>query len=636
MRDSPYFGRIDLRFTGEPEPTTVYIGRGSLGVGADQLVFDWRAPICSVFYEYPPGPCSYTSPNGDIEAELTLKRQYKIVRGELIYAVDTDMKIDDELLLEALASPSSNRLKAIINSIQKEQYNAIRRRASQNLLVTGPAGSGKTSVGTHRLAYLLYNNSRLKSENTIILSHNSFFAEYISEIIPELGENNVAVANFYKLCRRYIPQRFAATDWCDLAEELLSDGGELSRELEIKYSEAFSDYIKRRVPALTFNFKDIVLAEETLMSGGDIRARWDASASGHTLKTRRESLIEYVKDTLAYELGLRDYKFFNKVSAEYDFDKVKFSRDFCEREAEKLQNKLTLFPSELYPTLLRDYLSENALPSDIWRGTSARLKRGSVRFDDAVLIAFTALCLGELRPNLTAAHVLIDEAQDYSRLQHVLLRALFPKSAFTLLADGGQSILPSHVGSDENALAALYGAERVVLNKSYRSTRQINALAAALLGAEYECMARDGSVPHLHVTDDVAAATRALFIEKLREHNSVCVLTRSIRGAVIIYNALDADTFPNQDARPVLVSDTDDAPSTRAVVVPLALAKGMEFDCVLIPASGDDFPLPSGSVGYTMATRALHELHIIASPDAMKNAPGFVAELCEAAPVKRF
>jgi DNA helicase-2/ATP-dependent DNA helicase PcrA len=629
MRDSPYFGRTDLLFDGENGSFSVYIGRGAVGEGSERLVYDWRAPICSVYYEYPLGPCSYTSPNGDVQAELTLKRQYKIARGELIYAVDTDMKIDDELLLEALASPSNSRLKAIISSIQKEQYDAIRHGAARNLLVTGPAGSGKTSVGTHRLAYLLYNDTRLKSEHVVILSHNSFFEEYISDIIPELGETGVGSANFYRLCRRYIPEHFAVTDWCDLAEELLSDGGELARELEIKYSKDFSGYIERRVPSLSFKFSNIVLAGECLLTGGDIRARWKASAGGMALKARRESLSEYVRDSLRYELGNRDYKFFNKISSEYDFDKNKFIDEFCDREAKRLRDMMTLSPAALYPTLLRDFLSENGLPPDIWRRAAKRLERGVARFDDAVLMAFTALRLGELRPNPIAAHVLIDEAQDYCRLQHILLRAIFPRSVFTLLADSGQSILPQCAASGEDELAELYGAERVVLNKSYRSTLQINALASALLNRKYECMARDGAKPRVLAAGDVAGETRRLFIEKLREHNTVCVLTRSVRNATLIFEALGADTFPDPDSRAVLVSDADASPSPRAVVVPLALAKGMEFDCVIIPCLGDDFPLPSGSVGYTMVTRALHELHIVAPPEALKNAPAFISELCD-------
>ncbi|MDR0445795.1 MAG: AAA family ATPase [Oscillospiraceae bacterium] len=630
MLASPYFGRIDLIFEGEHEPFSVYVGRGSVGTGADQLVYDWRAPISSVFYEFPLGECSYTSPNGKINARLTAKRQYKIIGGELIYAVDTDMKIDDELLLEALNSPSNSRLKAIINSIQREQFDAIRRGASRSILVTGPAGSGKTSVGTHRLAYLLYNDRRLKSENTVIISHNGFFSEYISEIIPELGESDVGHATFYSLIRRYIPSGFAITGWCDLAEELLSDDGTIARELDIKYSKAFSDYIERRVPALTFDFRDIKLAGDLLLSGETLRSRWEASAAGPGFKTRRESLTEFTRDTLRYELGQRDYKFYNKVNPEYDFDKVQFIKEFCDREAGRIHNTLTVSPAELYPRLLRDYLSENDLPQEIARSTSGRLGRGIARFDDAVLIAFTARCLGELRPRLLVAHVLLDEAQDNCRLQHIILRELFPKSAFTLLADAGQSIVPPQVGSSEAEIAELYGAEHVLLNKSYRSTLRINALASALLGAEYEYMSREGVIPAVHLASDVPAALRALFIEKLKEHNSVCVLTRSIRDAVLIYDALDAEGFPDPDARPVLVADTDSAPPPRAVVVPLALAKGMEFDCVIIPASNDgDFPLRRGSVGYTMATRALHELHIVAPPGAMKTAPEFIPDLCE-------
>ena len=199
MLDAPFFGRVDFLFEGEDTPESFYIGIGNFAPKAGQipLIYDWRAPVSSLFYDFDQGPAFYEAPGGRMDGEVCSKWQYKIRRGRMVYEFESDMKIDDEILKEELGSNSDVQLKNIIRTIQKEQNAIIRNTKDRILVIQGAAGSGKTSVALHRIAYLLYHDrAHLKSSNILILSPNSVFADYISHILPELGEENIQEKSF--------------------------------------------------------------------------------------------------------------------------------------------------------------------------------------------------------------------------------------------------------------------------------------------------------------------------------------------------------------------------------------------------------------------------------------------------------
>ena len=199
MLDSPFFGRVDFLFDGEEQAETFYIGIGNFAekAGMPPLIYDWRAPVCSLFYDYDQGPASYQAPAGTMEGEITSKWQYKIKEGKLVYAFESDTKIDDEILKEELGEHADTSLKNIVRTIQKEQNAIIRNTKDRIMVIQGVAGSGKTSVALHRIAYLLYHDrEHLKSSNMLILSPNSVFSDYISHILPELGEENIQEMSF--------------------------------------------------------------------------------------------------------------------------------------------------------------------------------------------------------------------------------------------------------------------------------------------------------------------------------------------------------------------------------------------------------------------------------------------------------
>ncbi len=199
MTDSPFFGRVDFRFEGEEEPEPFYIGIGNFAerAGMTPLIYDWRAPVSGLFYDYDKGPASYEAPSGMICGDIEAKWQYKIRGGKMIYGFESDVKIDDEILKQELGSSGDAQLKSIVRTIQKEQNEIIRNTKDRILVIQGAAGSGKTSIALHRIAYLLYHDRKnLKSSNVLILSPNSVFADYISHILPELGEENIREMSF--------------------------------------------------------------------------------------------------------------------------------------------------------------------------------------------------------------------------------------------------------------------------------------------------------------------------------------------------------------------------------------------------------------------------------------------------------
>ncbi|MDE7308716.1 MAG: AAA family ATPase, partial [Lachnospiraceae bacterium] len=225
MTDSPYFGKIQFTYEGEQEPENFYIGIGNFWKESDMvpLIFDWRAPVSSLFYDYDRGPASYEAPSGTLFGEINQKMQFKIKHSKMIYAVEHDMKIDDDILRSALAGNADAKLKSIVTSIQKEQNAIIRNRKDKILVIQGCAGSGKTSIALHRIAYLLYHNrDTLKASNVLILSPNGIFADYISHILPELGEENISEMSFDDFAYHELKGFGEAEDIYDHLEQLIS------------------------------------------------------------------------------------------------------------------------------------------------------------------------------------------------------------------------------------------------------------------------------------------------------------------------------------------------------------------------------------------------------------------------------
>lgn len=535
LKENPYFGRIDFLENGERFTEEIYIGRYGFRnkKTREYEVYDWRTPIASMFYDSGIGEVSYRCPAGVIEGKLTCKRQYKIEKGELKYCYDTTVAVQDDVLEEVLAGNTDKVLRVIIDTITAEQNMAIRQPHELNMLVTGPAGSGKTSVGMHRLAYLLYHNrEHLSAEKIVVLSRNQIFSSYVSEILPELGEENVNDVMFDTLVNRGISKDYKKRDYYEQVEYLLKhkDGSLRSKAIELKYSSEFIQYLN-------------------------------------------EHKVEYRE-------------------RQTDFDTV----------------------ANFYLYLLRQYTKD--IQPEIANYTRNQMRKGKINYEDMLVVSYLRILLGAIRPMEEISHVVVDEAQDYNLLQLQIIRTLYPKAHFTILADANQAIHPLTSTTDMQKMADVfrtqYGIQEVILSKSYRSTAPINKFAFDIIGIHNPelYVERDGKSPEVRVCKNRRKEIMKL-LKEIPEDKSVAILTADLDSARYMQQRMGHVVTKTE--RPIqYLLKSDQYLEEKIVAMPIMLAKGLEFDVVIVWDDRDEaYWEENKNLKYLMCTRALHELYFV-------------------------
>ena len=611
MQDSPYFARVDFIFDGEDEAECCYIGIGNFAdeKGGMPLIYDWRAPISSLFYDYDTGKASYEAPAGRVEGEIVRKLQYKIKKGKLIYAVESDIKIDDDILKQALSMNADARLKSIVSTIQKEQNSIIRNEKDRILIVQGGAGSGKTSVALHRIAYLLYHHrNELKASQVLILSPNDVFADYISHILPELGEENINEMTFDDYAARELSGITGIESHYDFLEDVLTKENEdaayaAARRDKLSYrtSREFVEAINAYALSLEYeimDFKDIKY-KKLSKDADSIADLFYNKLPDIPLFKRMDAVREYVVDEYTTLTG-------------HEFDEI---------ETEIVRDKFdTLYRTRDIFAIYNEFLeSIGEEPIEVPEGEMRK-----VGYEDVYPILYMKYLLCGVGQGQRIKHLIIDEMQDYSYMQYCIIGWVF-KCPMTILGDKEQSVdegksqvmsfLPGILGKD---------AKCIVLGKSYRSTVEITDYAAAIVGIQgVEGIDRHGNAPAkmLYPTEDemLNALTDKLKGE-LSEGNyeTIAVLCKTQEEADKL-----GDIFKKSMNVEVLNKNTDYF-NTGVVVAPFYLAKGLEFDSVHI-AYVDKAHYYSDyhrQLLYIGATRALHALDFYG-----------VGEACELLPV---
>ena len=535
LKEVPYFGRIDFVENGEYFTEEIYIGRYGFRnkKTREYEIYDWRTPIASMFYDSGIGEVSYRCPAGIIEGKLTCKRQYKIENGELKYCYDTTVAVQDDVLEEVLAENTDKVLRVIIDTITREQNQAIRQPHELNMLVTGPAGSGKTSVGMHRLAYLLYHNrENLSAEKIVVLSRNQIFSSYVSEILPELGEENVNDVMFDTLVNRGISKEYKKRDYYEQVEYLLKhkEGSLRSKAIELKYSNEFIAFLKENK---------------------------DSFRERHT-----------------------------------DFDTV----------------------LEFYLFLLKKYTKDTNI--EIAHYTRNQVRQGKINYEDMLVVSYLRMLLGAIKPMEDISHVVVDEAQDYNLLQLQIIRTLYPKAHFTILADANQAIHPLTSTTDMQKMAEVfstqYGIKEITLSKSYRSTAPINEFAFDIIGIHNPDLYvdRDGKIPEVRVCKNQKKEIMKL-IQEIPEDKSVAILTADLDSARYVQQKMGAMVAKTERPIQYLLKPYDYL-EEKIVAMPIMLAKGLEFDVVIVWDDRDDvYWEENKNLKYLMCTRALHELYFV-------------------------
>ncbi|MCL2364610.1 MAG: UvrD-helicase domain-containing protein [Defluviitaleaceae bacterium] len=624
IMDTPYFARVDFIEKGYDEREEIYIGRHSLFDEKMQTfhVYDWRAPISSLYYDYGVGHASFVVPVKEaptISGEIVLKRHYQIDKGKLEYYFDSDLAVEDDILRRELSKVSDAKIKTIIHSIQREQNHAIRSQAD-SVLVFGPAGSGKTSVGLHRLAYLLYHHrGTLSSAKVRIFSPGSVFASYIEGIIPDLGEDDVAHMDFCALIsahsRRSFKDNYELIEFLSAAK---SGASERLAWLEHKYSPAFLDHLERTVnnhaPALD---EDVYFNTDKICDRKRLAALYANRTTASTLAGKTARVIDYVNQCFAgyYRLNKKSITALFESITEESLTDAEARARFEEEKLiviTDLRNRLSPSPQKLYERALKTFAPAKTTPM---RYVYEALKQESLYFEDALLLLYISLLTGRAAPDKTVRHILLDEAQDTTPLQHRILQKMYPASHFTLLADVRQALYPGINVHHENDLAALYPTAQVIpLTKSYRSTYEINRFAAQFLpeaqrhADEANLYMRHGDEPQIiNLTGQPAAATCEILAALPPEYQTIGILLTDTKKARTFHADLK---IADPDLSIHLIDSTDHRFGPGIMIMAVPYAKGLEFDAVICPEYGQLKNI-GGKMLYLICTRALHRLYLL-------------------------
>lgn len=642
---SPYFGRIDFAEEGQPAQQ-IYIGISSLlepRTGA-HLVYDWRAPVSSMFYDAELGPAAYVCEDGLVEGRLLLKRQYNIAEGKLLYFFDTSLKIDDDVLQEVLAKHADDKMRTIVTSIQREQNRIIRDEEHPVLIVQGPAGSGKTSIALHRAAYLLYRfRGKLSSENLVIFSPNRIFSDYISNVLPELGEESIQQLTFTEYAQAQLGPNLRVEPMEEQMEYLLTrrdapEYGDRVQGIRFKASEAFlrilDAYVRYLEQGEALTLEDVRFNGYVIMDRAEMLQRLRERYADAPYARRLAMLYRRIQFLLEEPLKETISRVAEQLAN--DPDAVGLTAQDIRRQSRKIVNlelRRTLAALEplksvdaaaLYRALFADRdlfyrMAEGvALPERIEAvrlATVQALEAQRVPYEDVAPLMYLKLRVEGAPAGRDIRHVIVDEAQDYTIFHYHAMRLSFPGSSFTILGDVNQAVNPYMGISDYDGVVRVFadrGAHLIGLKRSYRSTLQIAEFTRALLPAAepVEPIRREGPRPRLILVDEAQRfETISREAERLRQEGarSIALICKTAAMSRQVYEAL------RPKLRVVLLQQGDTVFRTGLVVLPVYLAKGLEFDAVVVCDA--EAATYGGETDrrtlYTACTRALHRLSLV-------------------------
>ncbi|WP_297633265.1 AAA family ATPase [uncultured Clostridium sp.] len=619
----PYFARIDFKETGE-SPESIYIGVSSvMEDDFDFLVLDWRSPISNMFYDYEMGPSKYQTPNGEIQGEIILNRQYNIKNSEIKFIHENNSSIHDEALLSVLGSNTSDKMKNIVSSIQKKQNEIIRNDKTKVLLIQGVAGSGKTSIAMHRAAYLLYKYRKtLKANDILIFSPNNVFSEYISDVLPGLGESNISETTLEDFYTSFLPRIYNYEKKNDYLEYVYSNNNSKEREIRdfsMKYKNSldFSNNLEaflEKIDSLLTNFKDIVFDNRIIV-------RKSKLSEIFLSKFKNISFIDRIDSLKGNVFSIVETKYFtqlkNKNSSDFGynpFDHGNNIQAYLKEEVSKQIDSMfkTLNPVEIYKMFWFS-LKNNKNLLNITDLTLTSIDNETILFEDIIPILYLKMYMDGFKNYNKIQHVIIDECQDYSPLFYKMVNKIFKKASFTILGDINQKI-SSHTNIDKKEdIKDIFGAENteiVSLTKSYRSTFEITEFAKNILefGEPVEGVERHGDIPTVlenvpNIDDEILKIINEVHSKDLQ---SISIITKTSEDASNLFNSLKGK-ITNLN----LIIDDEGHYNKGITIIPSYISKGLEFDAVIVPDMDMYTKDSERNLLYTVCTRALHSLYLL-------------------------
>lgn len=666
MQKVPYFGRIDFLEEGISAQEQVYIGISSLmdKSGEDFLIYDWRSPISSVYYDYSPGPAQYMTPEGIIHGELEKKWQYLIRDGVLQSMFDTSLTIGDEILQQVLGQGTNKHMHSIVATIQQEQNRIIRHDHGRLLIVHGAAGSGKTSAALQRIAYLLYKyRDRLNADQIILFSPNAMFNSYVSNVLPELGEENMQQVTFQEYLHHRLSKEFYVENPYEQLEYVLTAANNSAYQsrvasIRFKASSRFFEVIKAYRESLELSgmkFKGINFRGQPIITAQQIAEQFYSSDVSLKFHNRLEKLkewllkeikeiekVEWKKEWVQEEIELLSNEEYHKARvylakrkgftretiAEYEMEPAKLARLIVSKKLKSLRKQIRALQfidmKEIYKQLFIDPMQikqwiDGEIPEEweaICHATLEMLDEDKLFYEDATPFLFIKELIQGFQTNNSIRHILVDEAQDYSPFQFEFLKRLFPFAKMTVLGDFNQAIF-AHASEmiDFHILSSLYGpdeTEVINMTRSYRSTKQIVEFTRKLVpnGERILPFERDGELPVLTQLTDRTSLHHCIMskVEALRSegYNSIAIICKSAEESRHAYEALSTIEGIK------LIKNGSPEYEQGVVIIPSYLSKGIEFEAVIIyDASAQMYSDESlRRVFYTACTRAMHNLQL--------------------------
>lgn len=614
LKESPYFGRVTFNDLEFDQKDTLYVGRfGVTPEGSyEPVIVDWRAPVASLFYHGSLGEASYTSPDGPIKCDIEGRRQIIVKKGELKGVFDSAIDVKDDILQMVLSNNSSDKLKDVIMTIQQEQDEIIRKERTSNIVVNGVAGSGKTTIALHRVAYLLYNYRKELEDKVLILGPNGIFMEYISQVLPSLGEVGVKQETFASFALKEMDSELYIMSFDKYLEKILSKDKEFIEDAKYKNSYEIIkdlDNLVKEMDKDYFNVEDVKYFGDLVISKEEIEEMFNKHYEYMPLFRRSEKIKRIILSKIKDK---RDEKVW-ELNEEIRKEKEKLTSEELLIEENNLEFRRKLRIREIVKEVMDSRAKLDSWISredvlDIYDRFNGNKKEYTI--NDLAPILYLAIKLEGKKATKDYRHVVIDEAQDYSPLQFKVVRELTGTKYFTVVGDVNQRLIKY---SD---LAPMVELEKIFddvnpeiynLNKSYRSTYEIMEYANKYLDEDRIIpIVRHGKPVEeieFHNNEELSES----IIESLKEFSnegleSIAIITRDKEELEKVYNLISNKVhlvkFDNED---VLYKGGN-------VIIPSYFAKGLEFDGVIIVDNGSSKDENEDLIKYIMSTRALHRL----------------------------
>ena len=588
--NKPYFASIIFEDE-DKEIMNIYISITYLkDKNQNNILYDWRAPICSLFYDYETGHASYEAPGGIFEGELKRKRQYKIVDKKLIGVFDNSTNIEDDVLQDVLLEDSTGSMKNIVNTIATEQNKIIRNDEYRNLIVQGIAGSGKSTIALHRIAYLLYKEKNLTSDNILIFSPTNLFSDYIKDVLPSLGEENTKATTFTQYLESFINEYESIESFTAFIARYYRYEDNNIELIKYKQSDSIIDdlnnYLIDIINNTHFedNFKDLLIN----IDKDELTEMIQDKYSKLPLFERIDNMAEKICD-----------KYYKGKTTKFNSNKSKLLKLLnIKQDYKQIYKDFWLSDYCAYPLTLKE--------------TDKFINKKELNYDDALLLAYLKGSLEGFIYDASIRYIVIDEAQDYNKLQYIIINRIFKRANITILGDINQNINPYYQYTSLKDLENIFEDESlyIELNKTYRSSPEIVDYTNKILGLNHINAVRD-------TTENEVKRFRIKDIDDLKNHlikdttdlnvkyKTTAIICKDYIESKKIYEIIKDYIEVN------LVLEESDKIKEGTKIIPAYISKGLEFDGVIIYNDrANTYRLNEKNLLYVAATRAQHELYV--------------------------